>query len=123
MSKDTYLDFNHIKESHSAVHKRLLNWGEWFRDREPNSISPMFREYRSNWRQWHEPEMRNVVDGIDAQRVQKLMVRLPIEHRRCLAWCYTSNKPVGLARREMAQTKQGLYQLLTDARQMIVNLG
>lgn len=116
------IDFNYIKPEHNQTHKRLLNWGAWCNDGSGRSVSPMFRGYKSKWRQWHEPEMREVVDGIDAQRIQKLMIRLPIDHRRCIAWYYTSNKSPAVARRELAVTVGGLYQLLTDARQMVLNL-
>jgi hypothetical protein len=123
MNKTTYIDFNHVQASHADIHKRLLNWGAWCKDSKGNSIAPMFRNYKSKWRQWHEPEIRDVVDGIDAQRIQKLMVKLPIDQRRCLAWFYTSNKTPSSARRELGRTLEALHQLLIDSRQMVINLG
>jgi hypothetical protein len=118
-----YIDFNHVSEAHQAVHKRLINWGAWCKDGKGNTIAPMFRSYKSKWRQWHEPEIRDVVDGIDAQRIQKLMVSLPIDHRRCLAWFYTSNKTPSSARRELRLTLEALHQLLIDSRQIVIRLG
>jgi hypothetical protein len=120
---NSYIDFHHVKNDHQAIHKRLLNWGAWCKDGKGSGIAPMFRNYKSKWRQWHEPEIRDVVDGIDAQRIQKLMASLPIEHRRCLAWFYTSNKTPSAARRELGKTLEALYQLLVDSRQAVFNLG
>ncbi|CAB4153022.1 hypothetical protein UFOVP607_44 [uncultured Caudovirales phage] len=122
--KQDYIDFNEVKQSHEAVHNRLLNWGAWCKDgKGGNPVSPMFQNYKSKWRQWHEPEIRDIVDGIDAQKIQKLMVKLPFDHRRILAWQYTTNEKHLVGMRRFAKTEAALYQLLVDARQMVVNLG
>ena len=118
-----YIDFNYVKQEHVETHLRLVNWGDWCRDRGISAVAPMFRNYKSKWRQWHTPEIRDVIDGIDAQRIQRLMIKLPLDHRKCLAWFYTTSTPPLVAQRALGRQVQQLNQLLIDSRQMINNLG
>lgn len=66
---------------------------------------------------------RTVVDKLDAQRIAKAVAHLPELHRHGLQWHYV--RPIAPLRmcKALGLTRDGLAQLVVDARQMLVNRG
>jgi hypothetical protein len=62
------------------------------------------------------------VDRSDAVLVAKGVGFLPEKHRRAIHWYYIhgGRDPVGMGR-QIAVSKQGLADLVVDARQMLIN--
>lgn len=114
-----FIDFNHIEPKHQATHDRLINWASWYRDSKSAGTSPMFRGYKSKWRQWHTPDIKIVADGKDAQRIEKIVTRLPVDSRKALVWFYMANESILKGRRRFNKTEQELHELINHARNMV----
>lgn len=85
-------------------------------------VMPMFRLYKAP-KQWetdlHIPIELNT---LECHEVEKAVSFLPDKHRTALRWCYVhSHVPVNAVRRELGVTRDGLGQLINDARDMLVN--
>jgi hypothetical protein len=118
--KRRLIDFDHIDRRHAVIHERLLNWAIWCRGSGRTPPSPMFRQYRSSdARSGHETSLS--VDSLDAHKIEKAVVALPAPHRMSLQWWYVYPVSVSRACRWVATTKDGLYLLCQDARQMLLN--
>lgn len=119
-------DIYRVAECHHAIHDRLVNWERWCRVGKIRLVSPMSRWYRSNWRQWHEPEPNPTVDVLDAILVQKTLQKIPKVNRQALFWWHFGTiggfrKKIFEARRHFACTDAGLKKLCDDARDMLQN--
>lgn len=123
MQRDA-IDFHAVLDAHLGIHERLLNWARWVRVRPHGwQVAPMFRQYRSNWRQWHEPILRASINVPEAVEMERAVSMLPEKHREAIRWHYVFNdSPPKIARR-LAVTKQGLADLVSAARSMLVNRG
>ncbi len=122
MKRDA-IDFSRVPDRHHEIDRRLLLWGRWIIDRpKPWRVSPMFRQYRSHAWQWHLPEIQ--VHGTPGENMatEKAVCALPEKHAYAIRWAYMAPwVPVSIVRRELAMTRQGLADLLTNARDMLVN--
>lgn len=82
----------------------------------------MFRQYRSHSWQWHAPEIKTELNTLECVEIEKMVSQLPDKHRTAIRWAYVFPWIApSVIRRELALTKEGLEQLLTDARDMLVN--
>ena len=118
------IDIFLVEKRHHAIHARLLNWAEWARVRGYPKTSPMFAALGvlTNSRQWHTPEIRDSVDPLDAQAVEKVVAQLPDRHAAAIRWWYVYQKPpVRMMARALATNEHGLARYCTDARTMIDN--
>lgn len=115
------IDFHHVEPKHYAIHVRLENWARWAADGRANWISPMFKMARSNARQWHAPEIRPQVDTLDAAAIERAVGHLPHDHRFAVRWAYVFRTKTSWPRRELGVTEDGLFRLLCDGRQMLIN--
>lgn len=118
------IDMHSVPEHQRAIHERLVNWARWVEVRPHYAMSPMFKimGYRSNSRQWHAPEIRPMVDLLDALAVEKTMRHLPEKNRAALQWHYLY--PFILpwrACRFLGVSQEGLRQLVVNARKMVDN--
>lgn len=116
------IDFFTVEPHQLAMHERLCNWARYVAVRYTPQQHPMWRQSISNSRQWHVPEPREEVDGLDAMRVEKVVGKLPVPHREALRWCYVWRTGPGKARRNLGVTNEGLKLLVRDGRQMLINL-
>lgn len=117
-----YIDYHYVEPHQLAIHERLLNWANWVRVRRGAYVHPMWRQGRSNSRQWHTPEPRVEVDLIDAQAVEKAVGHLPRGHADSLRWHYVWCTSPAQARRNLGVSNEGLQRLVRDGRQMLINL-
>ena len=116
------IDFHGVEERHLAIHARLLNWARWCNGRPGSNVSPMFRSYRST-DVWAAPSVSEPVDKLDAAKVAKAVIALPVKHRGATQWHYV--KPVSpvKAARELAVTLADLALLVGEARTILINRG
>ena len=116
------IDFAYIEPQHGDIHARLVNWGRWAEVRPSYKTCPMFRMARSNSRQWHQPEIRDTINTLDAADVEKAVSHLPPPYRDALRWFYVIKYPSErVYRRKAGLAPEGLLRVLRDGRQMLVN--
>lgn len=115
------VDFHHVDEHQRDMDARLVNWAQWVKPRSPSWVSPMFRQARSNAWQWHAPEHRQTCNILDAQAMEKAVCQLPEKHRTAIRWHYVYPVPPHKVQRALGVTEMALYQLVRDARQMLMN--
>lgn len=60
-------------------------------------------------------------DTLDGMRMEKAVGMLPSLHRDALRWFYVRRYSEQKFRREAGLTRDGLVQVLKDARQMLIN--
>jgi hypothetical protein len=118
------IDYFIVPDNQLGMHERLLNWSRWVRPGVGSASHPMWRQGRSNSRQWHTPEIRDTVNTLDGHKVEKGVSALPEKHRAAIRWAYvTSYQSPTRIRRELGVTADGLLKLIQDARSMLVNRG
>lgn len=115
------IDFFVVESHQLEIHDRLLNWARWVRPRHQHWEHPMWKQGRSNARQWHQPVVGEGIDPLDGQRVEKAVSALPVAYRTAIRWCYVKCDSPHKIRRELAVTADGLLKLIRDARQMLLN--
>ena len=119
-----YVDFSLVKPEHREIDARLANWAKWSYSRHGGQSSPTFRLYRSTDARRIDSDAKGpAVDAIDAQRVQKAVSALPTKHRQAISWAYIKPTNPRKAATGLGVTLQGLADLVTDGRQMLVNRG
>jgi hypothetical protein len=120
--KRDLVDFFVIEDHQIPIHRLLENWSLWVRvARESGRQHPMWAKSQSNARQWHEPELREPVNLLEAQAMEKAVGLLPLAHRDAIRWNYVwRSGPLHMARR-LGVTKDGLMLLVRDGRQMLIN--
>lgn len=117
----TKIDLTRIEDHQRTIHARLLNWASWSYERPCSIVQPMFAQYRSNARQWHAPEFRETCNIFDAQFIEKAVCKLPEKNRLAIKWFYIERTHPGKRTRHIAANDAGLYQLVRDGRQMLIN--
>jgi DNA-directed RNA polymerase specialized sigma24 family protein len=123
MQRDA-IDFHLVADAHLGIHARLENWARWVRVRPHGwQVAPMFKQYRSNWRQWHEPILRASINVPEAVEMEKAVSLLPEKHREAIRWCYVLAGSPGLIARSLGVSKQGLSDLIHAGRLMLINRG
>ena len=115
------IDFFLIQESHQPIHARLENWQRYVQVRKPHWTSPMWRQGKSNGRQWHTPEVKPEVDTLDGHAIEKAVSSLPWAHRDALRWYYVHRTNPSRPRRALGVTDGGLMELVRAGRQMLIN--
>lgn len=116
------INLHHIDARHDAVNIRLESWARWVQVRpQPWKSQPMFRLYKPP-PQWEPRELKVEANPIECMEIERIVAQLPDRHRHALRWFYVypyiSDSRI---RREVAETRQGLYQLLADSRDMVKN--
>jgi hypothetical protein len=112
------IDFNAVPFHHERMDERLKNWARWASGRPGGGVHPMFRHYRPDN---FEREMSEPIDALDAQAIQKGVSALPTRHRLALSWCYITPGSPGRMARKTGESIEGLFGLISDARQMLIN--
>lgn len=116
-----YIDFHYVEPEQLPMHDRLLNWERWVRVTVPGWQASIWRMGKSNTRQWHEPEMREETDILDAQAMEKAITALPDKHRAAIRWHYVYRTTPTQARKRLGVTNEGLQRLVADGRTMLQN--
>ena len=114
-------DFAKIEPHQGAIHERLRNWARWVSVAPGRQVSSMFKLYRPP-QPWEPKEFREPCDLLDAQRVEKLVCGLPDLFKGVLRWYYVAPTPVWVASKALGHSQTGLYKVLRDARQAMINL-
>jgi DNA-directed RNA polymerase specialized sigma24 family protein len=116
------IDFHLVRDEHLGIHQALENWARWVRVRPHGwQVSPMFAQYRSNWRQWHVPEIRDAVNIPEAVEMEKLVSQLPEKHRFAIRWNYVFRGNPAQMARFLGVTLGGLGDLVSGGRTMLRN--
>lgn len=110
-----------MPEEQKAIDARLENWASYVRVKSPSWVSPIWKLGKSNGRQWHQPEHRPMCDTLDGHVIEKAVYALPALHCSALRWFYVYRYGEQKFRRETGLTRDGLVQVLKDARQMLIN--
>lgn len=125
--KKSYVDFASVPPSQWKIHDRLGNWARSVHgasgERQRIKTSPMFGLYRSTEaKRAYGSETSIPIDHSDAVRIQAGIIALPDKHRRALNWLYPDGgKNPTQAARVLAVTLERLAELVSDARQMLIN--
>ena len=122
MSGRQAVDFSRVEVHHHAIDARLRNYGTWCNGSGAPQMSPMFRlmppppRVRGDIETWGDS-----VDTLDASKIAKAVIALPVKHRAAINWCYVAPVNPRRACQDIGVSMQGLSDLLTDGRQMLVN--
>lgn len=116
------IDFFVVEPHQLGMHDRLLNWARYVAVRKHGwAQHPMWRQGKSNTRQWHSPEVRDEIDQLDGLKLERAVGLLPIPHREAIRWHYVWKTGPAKIRRSLGVTNEGLMKLVRDARQMLLN--
>jgi DNA-directed RNA polymerase specialized sigma24 family protein len=121
--KRDYVDFFLVPDNQLEMHARLLNWARYVTPGWSASQHPMWRQGKSNSRQWHSPVVREDVDQLDGFKIERAVGLLPIPHREAIRWHYVHRSGPMKIRRQLGVTAEGLMKLVNDARAMLRNRG
>lgn len=116
------VDYCHVHPEHEGIHTRLENWSRWVRVRPHGwQTHPMWKKALTS-KQWDAaPHIPIPVNTLDAVAVEKAVSDLPVKQREAVRWSYVYGRdPMGMAR-QLAVSKQGLADLVTDGRTMLKN--
>ena len=115
-------DVHRILPEQVEIHTRLENWARWGRSgTHVKNVSPMFKQYRSRWRQWHEPEYIMQVYEQDAMRVEKAVMSMAERYRDLLLWFYIWRAPVRVACKAFGVTELELWMDANRSREILDN--
>lgn len=119
------IDFFLVPDNQLDMHARLLNWAMWVSvsGGRFSAQSPMWRQGKSNGRQWHVPELRAEPDQSDGIKIERAVGLLPSPHAEALRWWYVRRYGPSKARRLLGTTSEGLFMLVKDGRTMLINRG
>jgi hypothetical protein len=116
------VDIHHIPSYQQLIHERLENWSRWGTTSYASRIQPMFKQAKSNWRQWHEPDIKPLVDSIDAIKVEKLVNSLQQTERAVIIWYYLDKSPARRMERRFQVTKERLCEIVINARNHLLTI-
>lgn len=123
MRTKEYVDFHAVEPHQREIDARLRNWARWCNGTGAPATSPMFRLAPPPPRVRGEfaYQSADVVDPMDAQKIAKAVAALPDDHRASINWNYV--KPVAPKRacQAIGCSMDGLYKLVRDSRQMLIN--
>lgn len=124
MRRDDFVDFFAVRDDHAAIHQRLEQWARWVRPRPHGwQTTPMFRQYRSKSWQWERPEPKAAVNTLDAMAMERAVSGLPYKQRDAVRWCYVFGGAPLVMARHLGVSRQGLMDLVTAGRVMLLNRG
>ena len=117
------IDFSRIPTRQDGINLRLEQWARWCMHHPTGgNVHPMFRMYQSKARQWEMPVIHVNGTPRDNLETERAVVWLPEKHRMAIRWAYCFPwTPVGAVLRELAVNRDGLYEMLVQARDMLIN--
>ena len=109
-------------EPPTTIHQRLVNWGNWARDKvHYGHCMSIEHRYRSP-QCWYPPEPRppepNLFEALDVERVMRF---LPSKHREALVLRYVCRMTPEGVRRKLRVPLEDLWLLLDAASVMVTN--
>lgn len=119
--KRDFIDFFVVRNEQAAVHGRLENWGAYLRLAHSAKPAPMWRFTRSNSRMWQPPEPKLAVDTQDGDVIEHIVRVLPTYHREALRWAYVDRCAPAKVTRRLNVSYSTLFQLLCDARELVLH--
>ena len=114
-------DFQYVPPEQKAMDERLDNWARYVQVKQPSWVSPIWKLGKSNGRQWEEPQFRPMCDTLDGHEIEKAVRDLPPIHMKAMRWFYVYRYSEREFRKQNGLTRDGLVQVLKDARQMLIN--
>ena len=117
------IDFSRIPTRQDAINLRLEQWARWATSHPTGgNVNPMFRMYQSKARQWEMPVIQVQASPRDNLEIERAVSWLPEKHRMAIRWGYCFPwTPVSAILRELAVNRDGLYEMLCQARDMLIN--
>lgn len=122
MKREDVVDFFAIEPRHMAIHIRLENWARWAHSPQWGRVQPMFRLYRPD-DHWEGQSASVPVDTLDAAKMQKGVTALPEKNRAAIGWNYVKRNNPKRQAQLLGVNLQGLADLITTGRQMLINRG
>jgi DNA-directed RNA polymerase specialized sigma24 family protein len=122
VKRENVVDFFLVEPKHVKMHERLVNWARWAHSPQWGRVQPMFRLYRPA-EHWEGQPVSNPVDSLDAAKIQKAVAKLPDKHRSAIGWNYVKRNNPKRAAQSLGVSLQGLAELVSDGRQMLMNRG
>lgn len=121
-----FTDLNAVEPHHAEIHRRLESWAASVRNRSGPAVSPGFEQAQSSWsRTPPDPIPRPVaaVDRDDAMKIARAIAEIPVRNAAALGWFYVnSTKPLQILR-HLDVDFPGLYDLIYDGRQALIDAG
>lgn len=121
MKTRQHIDFHAVEPHQREIDARLANWAKWCRGSGSSECSPMFRLVPPPARVRSDIAYSDTIDRMDAQKVAKGVTALPVPHCAAINWHYVTPTNPKKACRSIGCSMEGLYQLVRDARQMLIN--
>lgn len=117
-----YVDFAHIPVHQIDMHVRLEGWAQWVRPNKPVwKMQPMWRYFRSGWRQWYVPDLHVPISTLEASETEKAISQLPENERNALRWYYVYRTHPARMARELGATQMALAEYVIRGRTMLIN--
>jgi hypothetical protein len=117
-----YVDFHAVEDKHQAIHAELENWARWLMNRPASHQGPIWRLGKPP-QHWEQVESGQMVDKLKAAQTEKAVSALPVKHCAALRWSYVFRTNPRREANRLGLTLDGLFELVHDGRQMLVNRG
>ena len=126
-SRRSRLPVDEVKPEHQAIHEELEKWGAWNRDRRKrrSTCGSIEGNYRIRSRDWHYPEMEEMMPHIVNPRMvvlDKAILQMPEQHRAFLRSYYVNKTPPEIVCRVQHVQRADFARWMDHARSMVMNL-
>jgi hypothetical protein len=117
-------DYSHVTTRHDQIHYRLESWARWVK------VKPQAWKAQALWRMYRAPrqyayetaDIKIELNTLECHETERAVSSLPEKHRTAIRWVYVfSYVPPNIIRRDLGVTRDGLGELITDGRDMLVN--
>lgn len=81
----------------------------------------MWKQGRSNGRQWEMPQLKPMLNTLDGMEVEKAVRELPEKTRHAIRWHYVYRTSPAQAIRYLGCTYERLAEMVHNGRDMLVN--
>ncbi len=115
------IDFEYVEPHQRDIDGDLRNWALDQRNGIRQNVAAGFSQYQSPPGVRRERGSPISVDHGAAVMLNKEIIKLPERNRLALHWCYVKKSSPKTGCKTCGTTAQGLYQLIRDARQMLIN--
>lgn len=123
MRETEFEQLQRVAEEHIEIHARLVNWASWSRDRirQGHCMSMEWRYLAPRVKEKDDLHASSPPDVLDAQALHSVVCHLPLKHRLALHLWYIHRAPANFIRRKLGLTRDGVVQIVRDARAMTKN--
>lgn len=117
-------DYSHVTTRHDQIHYRLESWARWVKPgQQAWKAQGIWRNYRAPRQYAYETaDIKTELNTLECHETERFVSALPDKHRTAIRWVYVfSFIPPNVVRRDLGVTRDGLSDLITDGRDMLVN--